>query len=97
MKLLCISIQAPNTPDPNFLHVCLLSFVLSASPVTLSVGEKQEQEKVLETLVPGCDSPKQQVCPARKIRHQPGTWAYDGADSPSVVVAGLLNRDPHFS
>jgi hypothetical protein len=32
MRLLCISIQAPSTPDPSFLHVCLLSFVLSESP-----------------------------------------------------------------
>jgi hypothetical protein len=26
----------PSTPDPKFLHVCLLSFVLSASPVAPS-------------------------------------------------------------
>jgi hypothetical protein len=31
MRLLYISIQAPSTLDPRFLHVCLLSFVLSAS------------------------------------------------------------------
>jgi hypothetical protein len=32
MRLLCVSIRAPSTPGPTFLHVCLLSFVLSASP-----------------------------------------------------------------
>jgi hypothetical protein len=34
-RLLCIDIQVPSTPGPNFMHVCLL-FVLSASPVTPS-------------------------------------------------------------
>jgi hypothetical protein len=34
-RLLFVSIQAPNTPDPNFLSVCL-SFVLSASPIASS-------------------------------------------------------------
>jgi hypothetical protein len=26
MRLLCVSIRAPNTPDPNFLHVYLSIF-----------------------------------------------------------------------
>jgi hypothetical protein len=42
MRLLGISIWPPSIPDPKFLHVCLLSFVLSASPVTpvRSVGPR---------------------------------------------------------
>jgi hypothetical protein len=36
MRLLCVSIQAPSTPGPNLLHVCLLAFVLSAFPVASS-------------------------------------------------------------
>jgi hypothetical protein len=34
MRMLDVSIWPPSIPDPKFLHVCLLSFVLSASPVT---------------------------------------------------------------
>jgi hypothetical protein len=35
-QLGCVSIRVPSTPGPNFLHVCLLLFVLSESPVTAS-------------------------------------------------------------
>jgi hypothetical protein len=35
MRLLCVSTQAPNTPGPNFLHVCLsilCPFCISCCP-----------------------------------------------------------------
>jgi hypothetical protein len=44
-RLLCISIQAPSTPDPNVWHVSLLLFVLSAFPVTPQLGGEKQNLK----------------------------------------------------
>jgi hypothetical protein len=45
MRLLCVSIQVPNTPDPNSLHVCfyLLSFLHLQSPPVRFLGQTSSQ------------------------------------------------------
>jgi hypothetical protein len=46
---LCVSIQVPSTPGPNLPHVCLLLFVLSASPVAPSQVRKNRSKRKLAT------------------------------------------------
>jgi hypothetical protein len=57
MSLLCISIQAPSTPGPSFMHVCLLSFVFLHLLLPQLSQEEQEQEKAWYNAPPDLSDP----------------------------------------